>query len=196
MYTVEYQSVNYCRTWHLHIFTCLCKMFNSSMIVWKVESWSSFSSAELRRRVTQKSRITSVWWGLYCDSINSTSCWKIFPLHLFYQWIYLHFSNLMQILYCNIGNPHSLGQQPVTFFREVGLYALDSSYVMNSCSTVAHLPLLLSGALFMWSSSSLGQKWDSCSIQVHKPLYLRQVQVNQCEMRKYSFLALCSRLLW
>uniref|UniRef100_A0A453B312 Alanine aminotransferase 2 n=1 Tax=Aegilops tauschii subsp. strangulata TaxID=200361 RepID=A0A453B312_AEGTS len=24
-----------------------------------------------------------------------------------------------EILYCNIGNPHSLGQQPVTFFREV-----------------------------------------------------------------------------
>jgi hypothetical protein len=121
MSTLDYQSVNYCRTWHLHIFTCLCKMFNSSMIVWKVESWSSFSSAELRRWVTQKSRIASFWWGLYCDSINSTSRWKIFPVHLFYQWIYLHFSNLMQILYCNIGNPHSLGQQPVTFFREVSL---------------------------------------------------------------------------
>jgi alanine transaminase len=24
-----------------------------------------------------------------------------------------------EILYCNIGNPHSLGQQPITFFREV-----------------------------------------------------------------------------
>jgi hypothetical protein len=45
----------------------------------------------------------------------------------------------MQILYCNIGNPHSLGQQPVTFFREVSLCALDSSYVMNACTTVAYL---------------------------------------------------------
>lgn len=27
---------------------------------------------------------------------------------------------LLQILYCNIGNPQSLGQQPITFFREVG----------------------------------------------------------------------------
>ena len=45
----------------------------------------------------------------------------------------------MQILYCNIGNPHSLGQQPVTFFREVSLSALDYSFVMNACSTVAYL---------------------------------------------------------
>ena len=29
-----------------------------------------------------------------------------------------------QILYCNIGNPQSLGQQPVTYFREVSLLSL------------------------------------------------------------------------
>jgi hypothetical protein len=28
--------------------------------------------------------------------------------------------HLIQILYCNIGNPQSLSQQPITFFREVG----------------------------------------------------------------------------
>ncbi|RRT81340.1 hypothetical protein B296_00021361, partial [Ensete ventricosum] len=28
----------------------------------------------------------------------------------------------VQILYCNIGNPQSLGQQPITFFREVCVY--------------------------------------------------------------------------
>jgi len=29
-----------------------------------------------------------------------------------------------QILYCNVGNPQSLGQQPVTYFREVSLLSL------------------------------------------------------------------------
>jgi hypothetical protein len=28
--------------------------------------------------------------------------------------------HLIQILYCNIGNPQSLSQLPITFFREVG----------------------------------------------------------------------------
>ncbi len=25
----------------------------------------------------------------------------------------------VQVLYCNIGNPHSLGQKPITYYREV-----------------------------------------------------------------------------
>jgi hypothetical protein len=35
-------------------------------------------------------------------------------------WIF-NFSWLEQLIYCNIGNPHSLGQQQITFFREVYL---------------------------------------------------------------------------
>lgn len=34
---------------------------------------------------------------------------------------------LWQILFCNIGNPQSLGQQPITFFREVCVLELYSS---------------------------------------------------------------------
>jgi alanine transaminase len=36
-----------------------------------------------------------------------------------------------QILYCNIGNPQSLGQQPVTYFREVSLYSMYFCYSMQ-----------------------------------------------------------------
>ncbi|GMP32606.1 hypothetical protein CsSME_00006286 [Camellia sinensis var. sinensis] len=35
----------------------------------------------------------------------------------------------LQILYCNIGNPQSLGQQPVTFFREVSILDHYHTYV-------------------------------------------------------------------
>ncbi|KAH9618361.1 hypothetical protein KSS87_017224, partial [Heliosperma pusillum] len=39
-----------------------------------------------------------------------------------------------QILYCNIGNPQSLGQHPITFFREV-LALCDHPYLLNKIET-------------------------------------------------------------
>nr|DAD44159.1 TPA_asm: hypothetical protein HUJ06_002389 [Nelumbo nucifera] len=41
---------------------------------------------------------------------------------------------LLQILYCNIGNPQSLGQQPITFFREV-LALCDHPALLNKSET-------------------------------------------------------------
>lgn len=81
-----------------------------------------------------------------------------------------------QILYCNIGNPQSLGQQPVTYFREVSSCSLYFDYLIQrlieasliiNC-LLAHVAF--SGSLFMWSSSSLGQKWNSCFVQVHSSI--------------------------
>ncbi|KAK1416946.1 hypothetical protein QVD17_26065 [Tagetes erecta] len=39
-----------------------------------------------------------------------------------------------EILYCNIGNPHSLGQQPITFFREV-LALCDHPTILDKSKT-------------------------------------------------------------
>ncbi|XP_028073381.1 putative alanine aminotransferase isoform X2 [Camellia sinensis] len=68
-----------------------------------------------------------------------------------------------EILYCNIGNPQSLGQQPVTFFREV--HAL--------CEHLTILDKSETQGLFRWCKSSgpyddavtdkIGGGWDSMS---------------------------------
>ncbi|KAJ0075216.1 hypothetical protein Patl1_33856 [Pistacia atlantica] len=56
-----------------------------------------------------------------------------------------------EIIYCNIGNPQSLGQQPITFFREVGLSL--------HCATIqAILDRSESQALF--SADSIERAWQ------------------------------------
>lgn len=44
----------------------------------------------------------------------------------------------LQIVYCNIGNPQSLGQPPITFFREVNCF-LQSIFCSSACSELLNL---------------------------------------------------------
>ncbi|KAM3384268.1 hypothetical protein ACQJBY_008747 [Aegilops geniculata] len=53
-----------------------------------------------------------------------------------------------EILYCNIGNPHSLGQQPVTFFREV-LSLCDHPALLDKSETHA-----------LYSSDAIERAWQ------------------------------------
>ncbi|KAJ6816652.1 alanine aminotransferase 2-like [Iris pallida] len=53
-----------------------------------------------------------------------------------------------EILYCNIGNPQSLGQQPVTFFREV-LALCDHPAILDRDETHA-----------LFSSDSIARAWE------------------------------------
>ncbi|KAJ3673202.1 hypothetical protein LUZ60_006576 [Juncus effusus] len=53
-----------------------------------------------------------------------------------------------EILYCNIGNPQSLGQQPVTFFREV-LALCDHPALLDKSETAA-----------LFSSDSIERAWQ------------------------------------
>lgn len=53
-----------------------------------------------------------------------------------------------EILYCNIGNPQSLGQQPVTFFREV-LALCDHPAILDKDETHA-----------LFSSDSIQRAWE------------------------------------
>ncbi|KAL5197784.1 hypothetical protein ABZP36_001296 [Zizania latifolia] len=79
-----------------------------------------------------------------------------------------------EILYCNIGNPQSLGQQPVTFFREVSLYALSSTSLVTfplcltlSCRLFQVLSLCDHPALLdksethaLYSSDAIERAWQ------------------------------------
>lgn len=53
-----------------------------------------------------------------------------------------------EILYCNIGNPQSLGQQPITFFREV-LALCDHPAILDSDQTHA-----------LFSSDAIARAWQ------------------------------------
>jgi len=55
-----------------------------------------------------------VFWFRQQPHIHSSMINRVSYVYLL-QW---------QILYCNVGNPQSLGQQPVTYFREVSLLSL------------------------------------------------------------------------
>ena len=44
----------------------------------------------------------------------------------------------LQIVYCNIGNPQSLGQPPITFFREV-IVSFRVHFCSSACSELLHL---------------------------------------------------------
>lgn len=85
-----------------------------------------------------------------------------------YIWTSLFwFVSFEQILYCNIGNPQSLGQQPVTFFREVGFFYTiwrGGSYYLSPFVCLAYLYFILfyfTGSFFMQSSSYLRPRWNS-----------------------------------
>ncbi|KAH9305524.1 hypothetical protein KI387_009928, partial [Taxus chinensis] len=53
-----------------------------------------------------------------------------------------------EIIYCNIGNPHSLGQQPITFFREV-LALCDHPALLDKSETHG-----------IFSSDSIARAWQ------------------------------------
>lgn len=44
----------------------------------------------------------------------------------------------LQIVYCNIGNPQSLGQPPITFFREV-IASFRVYFCFSACSELLNL---------------------------------------------------------
>ncbi|KAJ0007247.1 hypothetical protein Pint_29451 [Pistacia integerrima] len=56
-----------------------------------------------------------------------------------------------EIIYCNIGNPQSLGQQPITFFREVGLSL--------RCATIQAI-LDRSETQALFSTDSIERAWQ------------------------------------
>lgn len=78
---------------------------------------------------------------------------------------------LWQILFCNIGNPQSLGQQPITFFREVCVLELYSSKYYTVLTLNIYFLSVLDSCT-MWPSSPFGQKWDTGFVQVFLSFFL------------------------
>ncbi|XWS12222.1 hypothetical protein CRYUN_Cryun37aG0071300 [Craigia yunnanensis] len=60
---------------------------------------------------------------------------RLIPLKSFvFSYLALNVNHLLQILYCNIGNPQSLDQQPITFSREV-LALCDHPSILDKSET-------------------------------------------------------------
>ncbi|CAN1287262.1 Alanine aminotransferase 2, mitochondrial [Linum perenne] len=68
-----------------------------------------------------------------------------------------------EIIYCNIGNPQSLGQQPITFFREV-LALCDHPVLLDKSETQGLFSIsltiaLMSDCLFSISADAIERAW-------------------------------------
>lgn len=51
---------------------------------------------------------------------------------------------MWQVLYCNIGNPQSVGQKPITFYRQVAQSVCECDiYVISIVGQKSHMHILL-----------------------------------------------------
>lgn len=88
--------------------TKLCLDFH--LYGWLISLLYNYAEWEWRTR-----KETNEGLSIYMFAFN----WMFSLAHsVLWQWFFII---ILQILYCNIGNPQSLGQQPITFFREVSL---------------------------------------------------------------------------